>query len=150
MSAVLYEDIDPWKFVDELKEIFPAHYEELCVTKEFELDPDYDAYKRLADCGWLRCITCRCDGELVGYIVFIVQPHLHYKSCLTAIEDIYYVKKEYRKGRLGLRLFMYAEQVLKGLGVNRIVMHTKVHMDNSRIFEYLGYKNTDKVFSKML
>jgi len=29
-------------------------------------------------------------------------------------------------------------------------MHTKVHLDNSRLFEYLGYKMTDKVFSKML
>lgn len=150
MSQLLYEDVPPLNFLDELKQIFPVHYEELCVTKEYELEPDYDTYKRLADCNWLRCITCRCDGELIGYIVFIIQPHLHYKSCLTATEDIYYVKKEYRKGRVGLRLFMYAEQVLRGLGVNRVVMHTKVHMDNSRIFEYLGYKNTDKVFSKML
>jgi len=150
MSQLVYEDVDPWKFLDELKEIFPVHYEELCVTKEYELEPDYDAYKRLADCNWLRCITCRCDAELIGYIVFVVQPHLHYKSCLTAFEDIYYVKKEYRKGRVGLRLFKYAEDVLKQRGVNRIIMHTKVHMDHSRIFEYLGYKNTDKLFSKML
>jgi len=150
MSQIIYEDVDPWKFVDELKEIFPVHYEELSVTKEYELEPDYDAYKRLADCNWLRCITCRCDAELIGYIVFVVQPHLHYKSCLTAFEDIYYVKKEYRKGRVGLRLFKYAEDVLKKRGVNRIIMHTKVHMDHSRIFEYLGYKNTDKLFSKML
>lgn len=150
MSQLVYEDVDPWKFLDELKEIFPVHYEELSVTKEYELEPDYDAYKRLADCNWLRCITCRCDAELIGYIVFVVQPHLHYKSCLTAFEDIYYVKKEYRKGRVGLRLFKYAEDVLKQRGVNRIIMHTKVHMDHSRIFEYLGYKNTDKLFSKML
>ena len=150
MSQLVYEDVDPWKFLDELKEIFPVHYEELCVTKEYELEPDYDAYKRLADCNWLRCITCRCDAELIGYIVFVVQPHLHYKSCLTAFEDIYYVKKEYRKGRVGLRLFKYAEDVLKQRGVNRMIMHTKVHMDHSRIFEYLGYKNTDKLFSKML
>lgn len=150
MSQLLYEDVPPLKFLDELKQIFPIHYEELCVTKEYELEPDYDMYKLLADHNWLRCITCRCDGELIGYIVFIIRPHLHYKSCLTATEDVYYVKKEYRKGRVGLRLFMYAEQVLKGLGVNRVVMHTKVHLDNSRIFEYLGYKNTDKVFSKML
>lgn len=150
MSQLLYEDVPPLKFLDELKQIFPVHYEELCVTKEYELEPDYDTYQFLADRNWLRCITCRCDGELIGYIVFIIRPHLHYKSCLTATEDIYYVKKEYRRGRVGLRLFMYAEQVLKGLGVNRVVMHTKVHLDNSRIFEYLGYKNTDKVFSKML
>jgi GNAT superfamily N-acetyltransferase len=69
---------------------------------------------------------------------------------LTAFEDIYYLKKEYRKGRVGLRLFQFAEDVLKKEGVNRVIMHTKVFLDNSRLFEYLGYKFTDKLFSKVL
>jgi len=98
----------------------------------------------------LRCITCRIDDQLIGYIVFIVQPHLHYKSCKTAFEDIYYVKKEYRRGRIGIKLFQYAEKVLKEFGVNRIIMHTKIHLDNSRLFEYLGYKHTDKLYTKLL
>jgi len=47
-------------------------------------------------------------------------------------------------------LFQYAEQVLRHCGVQRIVMNTKVHLDNSKLFEYLGYKMTDKVFTKIL
>jgi hypothetical protein len=47
-------------------------------------------------------------------------------------------------------LFQYAEGVLKGIGVDRIIMHTKVHLDNSRLFEYLGYKMSDKTFTKLL
>ena len=35
-------------------------------------------------------------------------------------------------------------------GVDRIIMHTKIHMDNSRLFEYLGYKHTDKLYTKIL
>ena len=104
----------------------------------------------MAASGMLRCITCRSDERLIGYIIFIVTPHLHYKSCMTAIEDLYFVTKEFRKGRVGIMLFKYAEKVLKERGVQRIVMHTKVHLDNSKLFEYLGYKMTDKVFSKML
>jgi N-acetylglutamate synthase-like GNAT family acetyltransferase len=69
---------------------------------------------------------------------------------MTAIEDLYFVTKSFRKGRVGIRLFQYAEKVLKERGVQRIVMHTKVHLDNSKLFEYLGYKMTDKVFTKML
>lgn len=150
MSTFAYEDTDPFRFVEEMKLLFPLHYEELCVVKDFELNPDYAAYKRMCDAGMLRCITCRCDGELIGYIIFIIQPHLHYMSCKTAFEDIYFVKKEYRKGRIGIKLFQYAENVLKGIGVDRIVMHTKVHLDNSKLFEYLGYKMTDKIFTKLL
>lgn len=150
MTTLVYEDTDPFLFVEELKILFPLHYDELCVTKDFPLLPDYDAYKRLCDAQMLRCITCRADAELIGYAVFIVQPHLHYMSCKTAFEDVYFIKKEFRKGRVGIRLFQYAESVLNGIGVNRIIMHTKIHMDNSRLFEYLGYKMTDKLFTKIL
>ena len=150
MTSIVYEDVDGFQFVDEFEKLFPLHYEELCVTKEFPYEPDYEAYRRCAQAGMLRCITCRADGELVGYIIFFVSPHLHYKSCVTATEDIYFVKKEYRKGRIGIRLFQYAEQVRKERGVQRMVVNTKIHLDNSRLFEYLGYKMTDKVFTKML
>ena len=150
MTTLVYADVDGFAVLNEMDELFPAHYEELCVTKEFDYEPDYDAYKRLAQAGMLRCITCRADGELIGYIVFFITPHLHYKSCITAMEDIYFVRKDYRKGRVGIKLFQYAEKVLKERGVQRIVMHTKVHLDNSRLFEYLGYKMTDRVFTKMI
>jgi len=150
MSALVYEDTDPFKFLEELEPLFPLHYEELCVTKDFPLEPDYEAYARLGDAGMLRCITLRADGGLIGYIIFVIQPHLHYRSCKTAFEDLYFVRKDYRKGRVGIRLFQYAESVLKGIGVNRVILHTKIHMDNSRLFEYLEYKLTDKLFTKLL
>ena len=150
MTLLVYADCDPFVFLEELEDLFPLHYEELCVTKDFPLAPNYDAYKRLADAGMLRCITVRADNELIGYIIFIVQPHLHYMTCKTAFEDIYFLRKDYRKGRVGIRLFKYAESVLKAIGVDRVIMHTKIHMDNSKLFEYLGYKWTDKLFTKIL
>ena len=147
---ITYSEEDCTVFFQELAPLLPVHYEELCVTKDYELEPDYSAYDNLHKAGCLRAVTCRSDGALVGYIIFIVQPHLHYRSCITAFEDLYYVKKEYRKGRTVIKLFQYAEQVLKAGGVNRIIMHTKIHQDHSRLFEYLGYKNTDKLFTKLL
>ena len=145
-----YQSENPSTFIEELKGILPAHYDELCPCKDFPLAPDYETFGRLDAAGMLRCITVREDNALIGYAIFIVQPHLHYKTCLTAFEDIYYLKKEYRKGRVGIRLFQFAEDVLKNEGVNRVIMHTKVHLDNSRLFEYLGYKHTDKLFTKVL
>jgi GNAT superfamily N-acetyltransferase len=136
--------------IDELKTIYPEHYEELSVTKSFELEPDYEQYLRLESVGVLKVVTCRNDGELIGYIMYIISPHLHYKSCLTAFEDIYFVKKQYRKGRIGIKLFKYAEEVLRELKVNRVIYATKVHLDNSKLFEYLGYTNSDKLYTKLL
>jgi predicted acetyltransferase len=150
MKTLVYEDTDFFKFLPEMQKLYPLHYDELSVTKEVPLEPDYDAYRRMADAGMLRCIICRVDEEVIGYIIFIIQPHLHYKSCMSAFEDVYFIKKEYRKGRVGIKLFQYAEKVLKHIGVKRVSMHTKVHADNSRLFEYLNYKWTDKTFTKML
>jgi GNAT superfamily N-acetyltransferase len=150
MNEIRYETVNPFAFLMEMQELFPAHYEELCVTKDFPLVPDYDKYKQMCDLGMLKAVTVSAGDELIGYIIFIIQPHLHYKTCITAFEDIYYVKPEYRKGRIGIRLFQYAEKVLREAGVNRIIMHTKIHLDNSKLFEYLGYKHSDKIYTKIL
>ena len=147
---IIFEDVNGVDFIDEFMRVLPEHYEELCVTKEFPLDPDWDTYKAMAASGMLRTITCRNDGELIGYIAFFIQPHVHYKSCKTAYEDVYFLKKDYRKGRIGIKLFQYAEQVLKERGIHRIIVHTKIHLDNSRLLEYLGYKHTDKIYTKIL
>jgi hypothetical protein len=135
----------------EIKVHLNEHYEELSVTKgNFPLDPNWETYIRLAEEGSLRVITCRKDGELIGYILFLLHYNLHYRTMLVALEDLYYLKKEERKGRTGINMFKYAEQYLKSAGVNRVIMGTKVHLDNSRLFEYLGYTFFEKLHSKML
>jgi GNAT superfamily N-acetyltransferase len=147
---IIYEDVNGVDFIDEFMQVLPAHYEELCVTKQFPFDPDWDMYKTMANAGMLRTITVRNDGELIGYMAFFIQPNPHYKSCKCAYEDVYYIKPEYRKGRVGIKMFQYAEQCLKRIGVNRMIIHTKVHLDNSRLLEYLGYNITDKLFTKVI
>ena len=79
--------------VEELKTVIPEHYDELSVTKGYELDPDWDRYFHLEQAKSLSVITCRQNDILIGYIIFFITPHLHYKQCLTAFEDIYFIKK---------------------------------------------------------
>ena len=81
---------------------------------------------------------------------FFVGPNLHYKDCLLATEDIYYLKPEYRKGRTGIKMFQFAEKYLKSIGINMIRYTTKTHLDNSRLFDYLEYKFIEKVFIKRI
>ena len=88
VTSIVYASEDPATFVDELQHILNEHYDELCVTKDFPLLPDYEAYRRLTVNNMLRCITCRAEGNLIGYVMFIVQPHLHYMTCKTAFEDL--------------------------------------------------------------
>ena len=133
----------------EVKELLPAHYEELSVTKDaFPLDPDWNAYLCLEDEGVLHVITARSGTKLVGYIWGMLTRNLHYRSCKMAIEDIYYLMPEYRRGRTGIRLLQAFEKRMIALGANRIVITTKVHLDHTKILERLGYTLFEKGFTK--
>lgn len=134
----------------ELANIFPIHYAEVSSTPEIPLDINYESYINIQEAGNLVLTTCRKDGELIGYTVFIVSPNIHNKTCLTAYEDLYYIRKQYRKGRIGIRLFQHAEECLKKRGVKRIILTTKVHLDNSKLFEYLDYSYFAKLYQKII
>lgn len=135
---------------DDVLKLLDEHYNELSVTKNYKLNPIYDIYKQNESNGKCRVILCKDDDEIVGYIVFFIDSNLHYKDCLLATEDIYYLKPKYRKGTIGIKMFKFAENYLKSLGVNMIRYSTKVHMDNSRLFEFMGYSFIEKVFIKNL
>ena len=138
--------------LNDLIKIYPEHYDELeeGFKGGYELEPNWESYYGLEQSGMLQVITCREDEELIGYMMFIVCSPLHVKSCLTALEDIYYLRKTHRKGRTGIKMFQFAEEHLKSLDVNRIMCSTKVHLDNSRLLEYLGYTFMEKLYSKFI
>ena len=87
-----YSDVVP-----ELATLYPEHYKELeaSVSDKEVLDPDWDQYKNLDNAEMIQLVTCRSDGELIGYILYIISRHLHVKSCLTAYEDIYFLRKQH-------------------------------------------------------
>jgi hypothetical protein len=143
--------VDDWmENLPKFKAIIGHHYEEVETLKSFGLDIDYDTYESLYNSKKLVFITAKEGNDLVGYIVFFVTPHLHYKNCLTAHEDLYYLKPEYRKGFNGIKMFRFAQDYLKDIGVDLVLYATKVGYDNSSIFKYLGCQPLDKVFTKLL
>jgi len=148
--TIEYKIRNPKECFDEISKMFHNHYEELSVTKQFNLNPDLEVYWEADKRKVLKVITCENNNEIIGYIIYFIGLNLHYKDCLLATEDIYYLKPEYRKGSTGIRMFKFAENYLKSIGVNMIKYSTKVHLDNSRLFEFLKCEFTEKVFLKKL
>ncbi len=141
-----WEDVWP-----ELAIHWPAHWREVAMDKDkMHLDPDLEEYQRLENAGKLCAIVARThpEGEVVGYHVNIISTHIHYRKVLCAFTDMYYIAPGFRKGRVGVEIFKEAEKVLLGLGVQKIHTSTKVHKDVGRIFERLGYRDTERVFTK--
>jgi len=143
------------RFADTYEEALPllcAHWEEVGVNKEaVPFDPDVKGYLELEQLGMFHVVTARERGRLVGYHASLVKTHLHYNSTLVAFTDIYYLDPVQRaKPRAALRLFQATEKTLRQRGVRLIISTTKIHLDKSKLFSYLGYQETDRVFMKVL
>lgn len=143
--------IESWaKFYPDAKVLFPEHYKELALDQDFaKLDIDEEKYEAAESQGLLMILTVRAETRLVGYYVAAITGHLHYKSSgLMAHTDLYYILPEFRVGATGLKIFLVLERELKARGVTKAYLSTKVHSDNTKLFELLGYHLTDKVFTK--
>ena len=51
---------------------------------------------------------------------------------------------------MGAKFMIAVQQILKFRGVVKLYMSTKVHQDNGALFERLGMKLSDRVFTKLL
>lgn len=139
------------KRLDELKELFPLHWNELALNKDkVPLDPQYSIYLERDRRDEVVFVTMREKGVLAGYFVGFVAPGLHYRSCLTCTMDIFYVRPDKRDGRAGIRLFRAVESELKRRGVQRWFVGSKCHADASALFKRLDFERVEVYYSKWI
>lgn len=135
----------------EMEQLWPLHWEEVAADKDvIPLEPNYEMYDWIDQNGQLHVVTVRCDGKLIGYHTSIVRPHLHYKSSLSAFTDMYFIHPDYRKGMVGVKLFKEVEKSLKQRGVQKMFTGTKLSLDMGRLFEHLGWKETERLYTKVI
>ncbi len=135
---------------DEVMPLLETHWEEIAHYKDIPLDPDIDVYTAVENLGNSRCYTVRDDGRLVGYVLFFVRGHMHYKMSIQAIQDVLFLLPEYRKGRIGIKFLQWAEEALTAEGVQVIYQHVKTTNKAGELMERLGYELVDKVYAKRL
>lgn len=137
--------------VAELRELWLAHWAEVAMNKDtIPLDPWEEAYEQLDALDQLQVLTVRDAGALVGYHISIVRMHLHYRGTLHAYTDVYYLKPEARQGSVGVRLFREVERHLRERGVQKMFTGTKLSLDMGRIFERLGWVETERLYTKYI
>lgn len=135
------------------QELIPIHYEELSLDKDrVKIGIDCDRYLNMEAAGMLHIVTVRLsDGKMVGYYIAMILPHMHYKDAgLMAYTDMYFIAPEYRIGGAGAKMMVFVEETLRRREVMKVYITTKLKLDLSPVFEALGWKATDKVFTKFL
>lgn len=152
MVSSLTFGIEPWdRCQADIAKLCVRHWEEIAHNRDFiKLDPDWQKYANLAKAGMMS-VTCARDGSiLAGYQIYVVMPHMHYKSSLTALSDVLYLAPEYRQGSAGIRLMKAAEEELVKIGVQRVVQNVKISNDWSPILTRMGYKEFERIYTKIL
>lgn len=136
---------------NDAKDLLEKHWEEIALNKGvIKLNPDWETYHDLEDAGALKIFTARDNNKLIGYFVVICRKHLHYVDHVFAFNDILYLAQEYRKGRIGTKLMKFAESCLKEDGTSVLVVNTKRHKPFDSLLEWLGYKHTENIYTKLL
>lgn len=148
MTTFQVEPVSQWEY--ESKDLVYEHWQELGLDLDLEIAPNFDAMKQLEAMEMFTVITVREDGRMVGYLLAIINKHLHYmNSPKMLIVDAYYVAPECRSGT-GVKLIRFTEDLAHKLGAIKIYFSCKVHKDHSKLFTALGYKLSDFAFVKRI
>ena len=108
--------------LEEVKPLLKKHCEE-SEDLGFPLDPDYELYLRIEREGLTRSFSVRDNGKIVGYAVFIVRHHPHYRTVVTDNADVIFIEKEFRGGKSFIE---WCIEQLKVMGVKVVVYNVKI------------------------
>jgi GNAT superfamily N-acetyltransferase len=151
--TITYQVEDVETVLRDAAPLFPRQWEELGRDKDKigGIAPHAARYRELEKMGLMHCVAMRADGRMVGYYVACVCEHLHYHGAgLMAHTDLYYVMPEFRRGGLGAKMLIFLQETLKARGVVKIYASTKAHSDHGALFEALGFKLSDRIFTKYI
>lgn len=143
-----------------LEELLHDHWIEVEAHRdEIPLAVDWPRYNLLERTGIYKSVAAQKDGRLVGYASYFLQPSLHNRYTVFAVNDVLYVARQHRKGLLGPRLIREAEKLLAAEGARVITQGDRksVHStdENSRanlghLLLRSGYELAEKVYAKLL
>jgi len=138
--------------IAEMRELYPEHWAEIALDKDaIQLEPDYATYDLLARTNVLHLVTARDgEGKLVGYHLSMIHPHLHYRSSITCFTDVFFLKKDYRRGMAGYKMLKFFRDSVKARGVQKIYMSTKLSLDLGPIMDRLGFKPIERIYTMVL
>lgn len=140
--------------VDSLEQaagLLAEHYDELAKNKRvMKLEPARELYAALESAGLLFGLGV-FDGDLmVGYSVCTIGPHMHYRSLTYCTNDVLFLRKKYRAGRLGLQLIRRTEALAKERGAQLMLWHAKPDTALDAMLPRLEYGVQDVIFSREL
>lgn len=131
--------------------LLQAHRDELAAAPHLmALAPNVDAYHALENTRSLLALVAYRGEEIVGYSINFIGPHLHYSALRYAHNDALYIKPEYRRGRLGLRLMRETERLAQERGARMMTWHAKPGTTLEKLVQRLNYEIEETIYFREL
>lgn len=146
---ITYQEEKLKDVLEEMKPLFENHYKEIALYQDkIKLNPDYDKYLVMQDS--LVVVTAKDEEVIIGYAIYFISHHLHYKDHMYACNDILFLDEKYRGGIVALDLTNKAEDVLCDKGVSVITMHMKSYAPFETLMEVQGFEKVEYLYSKYI
>jgi GNAT superfamily N-acetyltransferase len=132
---------------DEARPLLELHWDEIAKNKKLmTLNPDVKKYEGIVEA--LLLVTARAGGRLIGYFLWILVTHPHYKHVSVAEEDLHYLLPEYRRGLTGYLFMKAACNAALARGAQLLTMREKIGHEHPAIMKRLGFSPTDMVYTR--
>lgn len=130
-------------------ELFEEHWDEIALNKQvMVLKPDEDRYRAMEQAGSLLILAAWEGETLVGYSVNFIVNHLHYADLRLCSNDLLFITRSKRAGRLGLKLIRETEKRAAEMGARLMLWHAKQDTALAVMMPKMGYGVQDIIFSK--
>lgn len=137
--------------IDELEPMLEEHFKEVGYHNgPTEVAVDDRTYTSLDDAGRMMMFTVRDDEDLVGYLSVVFITPTHHCNDIFACVDAFYVKKEYRRSSIGLKLFKKAEAAARNKGVKYMTAMSNINAPIENFLSGMGFELTDKTYIRIL
>lgn len=136
----------------ELIPLVVRHHNEV-EPPDIKLDVAWDELLRLNALGFLRVLTIRDGGVLIGYIFTTIRPCLWAKTTLQGYIDSYFLEPAYREGWTAYRAFKENDRQLRDLKLKRVYVAAEAVYKSGRagvLFRRLGYRKCSDAYAKIM
>jgi predicted GNAT superfamily acetyltransferase len=130
-------------------ELFEEHWDEIALNKQvMVLKPDEARYRAMEQAGSLLILAAWEGEALVGYSVNFIINHLHYADLRLCSNDLLFITRSKRAGRLGLKMIRETEKCAAEKGAQLMLWHAKPDTALAVMMPKMGYGVQDIIFSK--
>lgn len=144
--------IEPWSAAwwADAEPLARAHYDEVDggVEPRRKMELDVGLMSAMAANGYLKLVTARLGAAMVGYYTWCVQPDVESAGLLIAQQGAWYVAPGH--SRLAVKMFDFAVEALRALGVQCIYPHHRAQgrgANIGRFFQRRGAKKIQDTYS---